>query len=87
MPASEIHAIETELTPGFTVSRPLEQLAPFVFCSPHSGRIYPKSFREKSRLDAMALRRSEDCYVDELFSSRRAADRSAFPARLPRRQS
>ena len=38
-----------------------------VFNSPHSGRIYPKAFLAASRLDPLALRRSEDAYVEELF--------------------
>lgn len=38
-----------------------------VFSSPHSGRDYPASFLGKSALDAVAIRSSEDAYVDELF--------------------
>lgn len=41
--------------------------APFLFSSPHSGRIYPRAFINASRLDANALRKSEDSFVDELF--------------------
>lgn len=40
---------------------------PFVFNSPHSGRHYPPRFLEMSRLDSLSIRRSEDCYVDDLF--------------------
>ena len=40
---------------------------PFVFSSPHSGRNYPASFVEKSRLSAHSLRKSEDFMVDILF--------------------
>src|SRR4029078_2975281 len=67
MHASERASILAELTPPFTLLRPSEQLSPLVFCSPHSGRIYPKAFLEASRLDAHTLRESEDCYGDELF--------------------
>ena len=67
MHAGERASIVAELTPPFTLLRPQEQLSPVVFCSPHSGRIYPKAFLEASRLDAHTLRKSEDCYVDELF--------------------
>ena len=59
-------------TPGnlpFEVTRPAEQRVPFVFNSPHSGRQYPASLLESSRLSSHALRRSEDVLVDELFSS------------------
>jgi N-formylglutamate deformylase len=51
------------------VVRPDEQRLPFVFASPHSGRIYPESFVAGSALSAVALRRSEDAYVDELFAA------------------
>jgi len=49
--------------------RPAEQRLPFVFASPHSGRLYPLNFTAKSRLTPEALRRSEDAYVDELFDA------------------
>src|SRR5262245_60667834 len=64
MHANERASILAELTPPFTLLRPEEQLTPVVFCSPHSGRIYPKAFLEASRLDPHTLRKSEDCYVD-----------------------
>lgn len=49
------------------VLRPAEQKSAVVVASPHSGRDYPDSFVASSRLDPIALRKSEDCYVDELF--------------------
>ena len=45
-----------------------DQHLPFVFNSPHSGRLYPSRFLAMTRLDANAIRRSEDCYVDQLFA-------------------
>ena len=51
-----------------SVERPIRQKMPFVFSSPHSGRIYPTSFIKGSNLDATALRRSEDCFVEEIFA-------------------
>lgn len=48
---------------------PGPDFGPFVYSSPHSGRCYPASFKKASRLCALDLRRSEDCYVDELFAS------------------
>lgn len=73
-----------ELLPPFDVWAPLEQTAPFVFCSPHSGRIYPKAFLAQSRLDPLSLRKSEDCFVDQLFAG--VADMGAplLSARFPR---
>ena len=40
-----------------------------VFSSPHSGRDYPSSFLKDSVLDAVAIRSSEDAFVDQLFMS------------------
>src|ERR1700733_10620696 len=55
--------------PGpFRLDRPARQTVPFLFASPHSGRCYPASLLERSRLDATTLRRSEDAFVDELFA-------------------
>src|SRR5215471_8490495 len=73
--------------PGVSPSpllRPKTQLAPVVFCSPHSGRIYPRAFLEASRLDARTLRKSEDCYVDELFEPVVALGAPLIAARFPR---
>lgn len=56
------------IEPAFEVLSPAETTAPFVFNSPHSGRIYPRSFVEQTRLDFATLRRSEDTFVDELFT-------------------
>ena len=55
--------------PPFTVLAPPMQRSPAVFDSPHSGRSYPESFLKTSRLDALTLRRSEDCFIDELFEA------------------
>ena len=57
---------ETDL---FEVLEPDVQRIPLVLNSPHSGRRYTQDFLDQSRLDALAIRRSEDHYVDELFSS------------------
>jgi N-formylglutamate amidohydrolase len=46
---------------------PSAPLTPLVFASPHSGAYYPREFVEASPLELAALRKSEDCYVDELF--------------------
>jgi N-formylglutamate deformylase len=51
----------------FEIVEPAAQTTPLVFNSPHSGRQYLRSFVAASRLDAMALRRSEDSFVEELF--------------------
>lgn len=50
------------------VAMPLHRAGPVVFSSPHSGRRYPRSLLGRSRLDALALRASEDAFVDLLFA-------------------
>ncbi|MDP2620305.1 MAG: N-formylglutamate amidohydrolase, partial [Hyphomicrobiales bacterium] len=56
-----------ELETPLSLQVPERISAPFLFSSPHSGRIYPRAFLDASRLDANTLRKSEDSYVDELF--------------------
>ena len=57
---------------------------PFCFASPHSGRIYPASLLERSRLDALTLRRSEDAFVDELFAGAAGLGAPLLAAQFPR---
>ncbi len=52
----------------YIVRQPERPSAPLVFSSPHSGRDYDQDFVASARLDAAALRTSEDCYIDEIFS-------------------
>jgi len=68
----------------FQTHKPARQTLPFVFASPHSGRIYPKALVERSRLDALSLRRSEDAFVDELFAGVTALGAPLIAARFPR---
>ncbi len=84
MPERERASIIAELTPPFDLHRPAQWTAPFVFCSPHSGRIYPQALLDISRLDAQTLRRSEDCYVDELFGGVTQLGAPLLAARFPR---
>ncbi|MCA3574731.1 MAG: N-formylglutamate amidohydrolase [Aestuariivirga sp.] len=51
----------------FEIVAPPEWTAPAVFNSPHSGRDFPEEFLRQTRLPLMTLRKSEDCFVDELF--------------------
>nr|WP_183311355.1 N-formylglutamate amidohydrolase [Devosia subaequoris] len=53
--------------PAFETIRPRRLVAPVVFNSPHSGRVYPERFLAMARLDHLSIRQSEDAYVDELF--------------------
>ncbi len=84
MPLNERASIEAELTPPFVVHEPVEQIAPFVFCSPHSGSVYPSVLLARSRLDAHTLRKSEDCFVDELFGAVATLGAPLIAARFPR---
>lgn len=70
--------------PPFSLLAPADQRVPFVFNSPHSGRFYPDRFLAMSRLDAHAVRRSEDCYVDELFGSAVSLGAPLLCANFPR---
>lgn len=70
--------------PYFEIVEPLAQRIPFVFNSPHSGRNYPASFLEQSRLDAHAIRRSEDHFADELFAAAPLLGAPFLKAHFPR---
>jgi N-formylglutamate amidohydrolase len=65
-----------------TAARP--QAVPLVLASPHSGAQYPDDFLASSRLDPLTLRRSEDCYVDEIFDPAGAVAAPLLKARFPR---
>lgn len=67
-----------------SVQRPVRAKLPFVFSSPHSGRVYPSSFVKASNLDPMTLRRSEDCFVEEIFSGVVALGAPLIHAHFPR---
>lgn len=68
----------------FDIRTSAEQRVPFVFNSPHSGAHYPDRFLAMIRLDRNAIRRSEDCYVDELFGSAVALGAPMLAANFPR---
>ncbi len=60
------------------------QVAPVVLLSGHSGRRYPEAFLAASRLDAVAIRRSEDSFVEELFGAAPALGVPLLAANFPR---
>ncbi|PBC04449.1 N-formylglutamate amidohydrolase [Mesorhizobium sp. WSM3860] len=70
--------------PPFEIRSGAQQRVPFLFNSPHSGRHYPERFLAMSRLDRNAIRRSEDCYVDELFGGAVALGSPMLAANFPR---
>ena len=63
---------------------PDEHCVPVVFTSPHSGRNYPDAFIKASRLDPVALRHSEDAFVDELFRDATVCGTPFLHALFPR---
>ncbi len=81
---AERRSLRTELTPAYAIHAPAVQEVPFVFSSPHSGRVYPQALMAATRLDAHALRKSEDCYVDDLFAPVTALGAPLLAARFPR---
>ncbi|ESX91083.1 MULTISPECIES: N-formylglutamate amidohydrolase [unclassified Mesorhizobium] len=77
-------AEDFSVVPPFEIRSGAEQRVPFVFNSPHSGRYYPDRFLAMARLDRNAIRRSEDCYVDELFGSAVVLGAPMLAANFPR---
>lgn len=68
----------------YRLLRPLRRTAPLIFASPHSGSRYPPDFVAQSRLDPLALRRSEDGFVDELFAAAPDFGAPLLAAEFPR---
>jgi N-formylglutamate amidohydrolase len=76
--------IEPDFEPPFLIAEPARQTIPFVFNAPHAGAVYPGSFLDASRLEGLALRRSEDAYVDALFADVTTLGAPLMTARFPR---
>jgi N-formylglutamate amidohydrolase len=70
--------------PPYLLTRPARQTVPLVFASPHSGRLYPAAFVAAARLDPVALRKSEDGFVDELFAAAPEHGAPLLAATFPR---
>lgn len=77
-------ALIRDFDPAFEALEPAEIVAPVVFNSPHSGRVYPPRFLEQVRLDLPTLRRSEDTDVDALFEDVVALGMPLMRAHFPR---
>ncbi len=74
----------TEIPGCCTIRRPPGPAAPLVFSSPHSGRDYTAEFLAVTRLDSLALRRSEDCYIEEIFAAVPEYGATLIAATFPR---
>lgn len=70
--------------PNFRLRRPREWRGGLILASPHSGRDYPDWFLAHSTLDPLALRASEDAFVDRLIAPARAMGAVVLSARVPR---
>lgn len=68
----------------YSIVAPDEVTVPVVFASPHSGRHYPQSFLDASRLDSIRIRRSEDAFVEELYGDAAAHGAPLLRAHFPR---
>lgn len=68
----------------YRLRRPVRQTVPLIFASPHSGANYPADFLAASRLDPLALRKSEDSFVDELFAAAPGFGAPLLSADFPR---
>jgi N-formylglutamate amidohydrolase len=66
------------------VHEPAARRLPLVLASPHSGSEYPADFVAASRLDPLALRQSEDSFVDELLAAAPQLGAPLLSARFPR---
>lgn len=71
-------------TSPFSIERPEKLTSPVVFASPHSGRMYPYSFLNASRLDEKQVRRSEDAFIEELFAAAPQFGSPLLHAHFPR---
>lgn len=76
--------VVAEIERPFSLYQPALQVVPVVVDVPHAGRRYPRAFVEGSRLPLRALRRSEDAYVDRLFSHSLALGAPLMVAEFPR---
>jgi len=88
-PAMDVEALSpgaeaAGLEPAFALRRAEGVPTPFVFASPHSGREYPAELMAAAALDDAAIRRSEDCFVDELIAAAPASGVSLLTARYGR---
>jgi N-formylglutamate amidohydrolase len=64
--------------------QPSRRAVPLVIASPHSGADYPDEFLVAARLDPLTLRRSEDSFVDQIFTAAPELGAPLIAARFPR---
>ena len=69
---------------AYTLTMPEVRTTSVVFASPHSGRVYSRSFVRSSVLDEKTLRSSEDAFVDQLFGKAPEYGAPLLAANAPR---
>jgi N-formylglutamate amidohydrolase len=74
----------TEALSPFRLFAPERPFVPMIFTSSHSGRAYTADLMPGVRLRPLSLRRSEDSFVDELFSAAPANGAALLAANFPR---
>lgn len=77
-------APEISDTDPFRLYAPERPFSPVIFTSPHSGRAYTDDLMSGVRLGPLNLRRSEDSFVDELFSAAPEYGAPLLAANFPR---
>lgn len=75
--------LDIEFAP-YSVLAPMQQQAPLIFASPHSGRAYPADFLALARLQPAAMRRSEDAFMDDVFGAAPELGAPLLRAHFPR---
>ncbi|HWA64071.1 MAG TPA: N-formylglutamate amidohydrolase, partial [Caulobacteraceae bacterium] len=70
----------------YALTRPAPDVRarPLIFASPHSGRVYPAAMMAATRLPPLAIRRSEDAWVDRLIEAGPAHGATLLAAQLAR---
>lgn len=81
---TQIIPLRADASEAYRLVEPAGALSASVFSSPHSGRAYSKEFLDRSRLDPLALRASEDAFVDELFDAAPECGAPLLAATAPR---
>lgn len=79
-----MHGLTDAPAPTYELTRPAAWTGGVIFASPHSGRDYPGWFLAESALPPLALRSSEDAFVDRLIAPAVAAGAVTLTARVPR---
>ncbi|HEY0184248.1 MAG TPA: N-formylglutamate amidohydrolase [Rhodopila sp.] len=84
MDAAPLPWPDVEEAAPYRLLAPERPFSPVIFTSAHSGRAYSADLMTGVRLCPLNLRRSEDCFVDDLFSAAPAHGAPLLAANFPR---